>query len=66
LQKHEPCFKDFPDQCEGCSMYREKRPDSALPLVLLTGTVVSYSELHKNVVIKECKLYHKRKVELLG
>jgi hypothetical protein len=64
LQKHELCFNDFPGQCEGCPEYREQRPDSALPLVLVTGMGMVYPRQYKNVVIKECKLYHKRKVEL--
>jgi hypothetical protein len=65
LQKRESCFKDFPDQCGGCPEYREKRPGSGLPLVLVTGMGMAYPGQYRNVVIKECKLYHKRQVELL-
>jgi hypothetical protein len=65
LQKHELCFNDFPDQCAGCPEYREKRSDSALPLVLATGMGMAYPGQYKNVVVKECKLYHKRRVEIM-
>jgi hypothetical protein len=65
LQKHESCFKDFPDQCGGCPEYREKRPDSALPLVLVTGMGMVYPGEYRNVVIKECRMHHMRRVELL-
>jgi hypothetical protein len=65
LQKHESCFNDFPDHCEGCPEYREKHHDSALPLVLMTGMGMAYPGQYKNVVVKECKLYHKRRVEII-
>ena len=65
MQKHELCFNDFPDQCEGCPEYTEKRPDSALPLVWVTGMGMVYPRQYKNVVVKECKLYHKRRTEFL-
>jgi hypothetical protein len=64
LQKHELCFNNFPDQREGCPEFREQRPDSALPLVLVTCMDMVYTRQYKNVFIKECKLHHKRKVEL--
>jgi hypothetical protein len=65
LQRHDLCFKDFPDQCEGCPEYRVNYPSSVLPLSMLTGTGIIYPERLKNVIVKECKLYHKRKVENL-
>jgi hypothetical protein len=65
LEKQELCFNDFPDQCGGCPEYREKRLDSALPLVLFSGMGMPYPPRYKGVVVKECKLYHKRRVELL-
>jgi hypothetical protein len=65
LQKHELCFNDFPDECEGCPEYREKRLDAALPLVWVSGTGMVYPGQYTNIVVKECKLYHKRKVEFL-
>lgn len=63
LGMHDLCFKDFPKQCEGCSEYRVRYPSSLLPLSMLTGKGIVYSERLRNVVIKECKLFHRRKVE---
>jgi hypothetical protein len=65
LQKRKLCVNDFPDHCEGCPEYREKHPDSTLSLVWVTGTGMVYPGEYKNVVVKECKLYHKRKAEFL-
>ena len=65
MQRHESCFRDFPDQCEGCPEYRERRYDSALPLISMTSMGIAYSSQYRNAVVKECKLYHKRKVEPL-
>jgi hypothetical protein len=65
LQKYELCFKDFPDQCKGCPEYRERRPDSTLARVLSSGIGMTYPRQYTDVVIKECNLYHKRKVETL-
>jgi hypothetical protein len=64
LQRGESCFRDFPDQCEGCPEYRERRYDSASALISMTSMGVAYPQYRK-VVVKECRLYHKRRVEPL-
>jgi len=65
LQRHEACFRDFPDQCEGCPEYRERRYDSAVPLISMTSLGFVYPSQYRNVVVKECKAYGRRKVESL-
>ena len=65
LQSVESCFRDFPDQCEGCPEYRERRYDSSLQLISTSTMGVPYPPLYKNAVVKECKRYRKRKVEPL-
>ena len=65
MQSVESCFRDFPAQCEGCSEYRERRYDSALQLISTSTMGVPYPSQYRNAVVKECKRYHKRKVEPL-
>ena len=56
------CFNEFPDQCVACPEYREIKQDQASQLSLFTGmTYLPYGEK----IVKECKRYHKRKVEYL-
>jgi hypothetical protein len=65
LQRVESCLSGFPDQCEGCPEYRERRYDSALQLISISTIGVPYPSQFKNAVVRECKRYHKRKVEPL-
>ncbi len=65
MQKTERCLRAFPDDCEGCPEYREKHYDSTLPLISMTTLGFIYPSQNKNTLIKECKLYHKRKIEPL-
>ncbi|MGA3290359.1 MAG: hypothetical protein ABSD42_08990 [Candidatus Bathyarchaeia archaeon] len=58
------CFNEFPDQCAGCPEYSETRQDQAPQLSLLSGMGMMYPPYMEKVV-KECKRYHKRKVEYL-
>ena len=59
------CFNEFPDECIGCSEYSETRQDQATQLMLLAGVGVMYRSPYLKKVVKECKLYHKRRVEYL-
>jgi len=65
LQVQNACFKEFPDQCVGCPEYSETRQDQAAQIMWLLGTGMLYHPPYGKEVIKECKLYHKRKVEYL-
>jgi len=64
LEVQNACFNEFPDQCIGCPEYSETRQDQATQLMLLAGMGMTYPPFWKKIV-KECKLYHKRKVEYL-
>jgi hypothetical protein len=64
LEVERPCFNEFPDQCAGCPEYRETRQDQTEQLAVLTGLGMLYSPYIEKTV-KECKRYHKRKVEYL-
>ena len=64
LEVQRACFNEFPDQCVGCPEYSETRQDQATQLILLTGMGMMPSPYAKKIV-KECKRYHKRKVEYL-
>jgi hypothetical protein len=64
LEVQRVCFNEFPDQCVGCPEYSETRQDQATQLMLMAGMGM-YPPLYAGKVIKECKLYHKRKVEYL-
>ena len=57
------CFKEFPDQCVGCPEYSEVRVDQAAEFALVTGLGTFYPPQFAGKIIKECKRYHKRKVE---
>ena len=65
LQVQYMCFNEFPDQCAGCPEYSEIRQDQATQFMWLTGMVTMYPPPYFDKVVKECKRYHKRKVEYL-
>jgi len=65
LQMQNLCFNEFPDQCAGCPEYKETLPDQTAQLILMTGMGMIYPQ-NRVLVIKECKRYHKRKVESSG
>jgi hypothetical protein len=62
LEVQRLCFNEFPDKCVGCPDYREYRQDLTTQLILQAGTGFIYPMPYAKVV-KECKLYHKRKIE---
>ena len=64
MEVERPCFNDFPDQCVACPEYRETRQGQIEELGLLAGSGMIYSPYFGRIV-KECKRYHKRKVEYL-
>ncbi|MGD0071602.1 MAG: hypothetical protein ABSB71_08600 [Candidatus Bathyarchaeia archaeon] len=49
----------------GCSEYTEKRQDQAVELTLLAGLGTFNPPQFMTKIVKECKRYHKRKVEYL-
>jgi len=59
------CFNEFPDQCVGCPEYTEVRHDQAAELTLLAGLGTFVPPQFTGKIVKECKRYHKRKVEYL-
>ncbi len=62
LEIQRPCFNGFPDECVACPEYRETRHDQASDFIFFPAmTFVP----HQAKIIKECKRYHKRKVEYL-
>ena len=65
LQVQGVCFNDFPDQCVACTEYTETRNDLSSQLMWMIGTGTGYMPPYMNKVVKECKRYHKRKVEYL-
>ncbi len=62
LEIERPCFNGFPDECTACPEYREIRHDSAADLIFFSGMTYLPSMAR---IVKECKRYHKRKVEYL-
>ncbi|MGD0204170.1 MAG: hypothetical protein ABSC20_09740 [Candidatus Bathyarchaeia archaeon] len=60
------CFNEFPDQCAGCPEYSETRQDQATQLTLLAGMGMMNPVPYAEKIVKECKRYHKRKVEYMG
>ncbi len=64
LQVQHACFNEFPDQCAGCPDYRENRLDESSQFMWLAG-MVSTNPPYVGRVVKECKRYHKRKVDYL-
>jgi hypothetical protein len=62
LEELRPCFNGFPDECVACPEYRETRHDQASQLIFFAG--MTYLP-NMATIVKECKRYHKRKVEYL-
>lgn len=58
------CFNEFPDQCVGCPDYTEVCQDHSAEFALLAG-LGTFIPPYPSIIIKECKRYHKRKVEYL-
>ena len=56
------CFNGFPDECVACPEYREIRHGHGAELVFFAG-MTYVPNMAK--IVKECKRYHKRKVEYL-
>jgi len=63
LEVQRACFNEFPDQCIGCPGYSERRQGQTTQLMLLAGMGMIYPPAYLKMIVKECKLYHKRKVE---
>lgn len=59
------CFKEFPDQCIGCPEYTEVRQGQTAEFALLAGLGTFFSPQFTGKIVKECKRYHKRKVEYI-
>jgi len=64
LQEQLACFKEFPNQCGGCSQYRETRQDLTEQLTWMSGMGLAYPQ-YPIKIVKECIAYHKRVVEYL-
>jgi hypothetical protein len=62
LEVQNACFNEFPDQCTGCPEYSETRKVQETQLLPLSGMGMMYPP-YMEKVIKECKRFHKRKVE---
>jgi hypothetical protein len=62
LEIQRPCFNGFPDECLACPEYFETVQDQAAQLIFFAG--MTYAPMVAKIV-KECKRYHKRKVEYL-
>ena len=59
------CFKEFPDQCNGCPEYSEVHVDQAAEFALVAGSGTFFPPQFTGKIVKECKRYHKRKVEYI-
>lgn len=59
------CFKEFPDQCIGCPEYTEVRQDQSSEIAFLAGMSTFVLPQFTGKIVKECKRYHKRKVEYI-
>jgi hypothetical protein len=59
------CFNEFPYQCVGCPEYTEVRQGQRAELALLAGLGTFVPPEFTAKIVKECKRYHKRKVEYL-
>ena len=55
------CFNEFPDQCAGCPDYTEVQHDHSAEFAWLAGM----NSFIAGKTVKECKRYHKRKVEYM-
>ena len=56
------CFSGFPDECAACPEYRETKHDQSSQLIFFAGMTCMPTMA---TIVKECKRYHKRKVEYL-
>lgn len=65
LEVQRACFNEFPDECVECPEYKETRQDQASQLSLLAGMGMMTPLPYAAKIVKECKRYHKRKVEYL-
>jgi hypothetical protein len=65
LEVQRVCFNEFPNECIGCLEYSEIGHDQTTQLMLLAGAGMIYPLAYLKKVVKECKLYHNRKVEYL-
>jgi len=63
LQVQNACFNDFPDQCAECPDYCETKVEPLSQYPWLAEIVTMYPPNFASKVVKECKRYHKRKVE---
>jgi hypothetical protein len=63
MEVQDMCFNDFPDQCVGCPEYTEIRQDQVTEFTLLAGLGTFTPPQFMRKIIKECKKYHKRRVE---
>lgn len=59
------CFREFPDQCVGCPEYTEMHTDQSAEFALLAGLGTFVPPQYTGKVVKECKRFHKRKVEYI-
>ncbi len=65
LQVPHMCLNEFPDECVGCPDYKETRQNQTSQFFLMLAMRVVYPPIMGRLVTKECKRYHKRKVEYL-
>ncbi|HLN89450.1 MAG TPA: hypothetical protein VK253_05230 [Candidatus Binatia bacterium] len=65
MQVQRACFNEFPDQCAACPDYRETKIDGASQFMWLAGMATVYPTPYMGKIVRECKRYHKRKVEYL-
>jgi hypothetical protein len=64
LETQHLCFNAFPDECIGCPEYTETHLDPTMQFALMTANWgLLYPEQLGRKVVKECRLYHKRKIE---
>jgi len=63
LEVQHVCFNEFPDQCTGCPEYSETRQDQATQFMLAGMGMMYPPPYYWKRIVKECKRYHKRKVE---
>ncbi len=61
MEVQRSCFNDFPNQCVRCPEYTEVRQDNSAAFAFLGGM----GTFIPGKIVKECKRYHKRKVENL-
>jgi len=65
LELQHLCFKEFPNQCIGCPEYTEVRQDQSSEIAFLAGMSTFVLPQFTGKIVKECKRYHKRKVEYI-